>query len=173
MIKSILFYIAMQRPAKIIHENGTPYLERYYLFSIYKLRFYLHRFVASDPDRGLHNHPWRWAISFILLGEYLEILEGRYKIIRWFNFITGDKFHRVKLSHYLSGQEKEVWTLFIHPNNYSKDWGFMRPDAQGILKYIPWIPRHREAGNTKTEWEKTQPLGKTFKRDENKIAIVE
>lgn len=173
MVKKILFSIAMRCPAKIIHEEKKPYLERYFLFNFFGLRFYLHRFVASDPDRGLHSHPWPWAISFILISEYLEILEKKFRIIRWVNLIKGDTFHRVQLSKTMEGKEIEVWTLFIHPNNYFKDWGFMRPDEDGNIKYFPWVSRNRKNGEKETEWEKTAPLGKEFLRDENKIAIVE
>lgn len=32
---------------------------------------YVHRFLRSDDDRALHDHPWPW-MSILLDGEYLE-----------------------------------------------------------------------------------------------------
>lgn len=61
--------------------DGEPYLERYFLTQFPKWRWlgkwaggiiYLHRFVDNDPDRGLHDHPWGVAYSFILSGQYVE-----------------------------------------------------------------------------------------------------
>src|SRR5699024_2961405 len=34
---------------------------------------YLHRFLRSDDDRALHDHPWPWA-TLILDGTYIEHL---------------------------------------------------------------------------------------------------
>ena len=58
-------------PVRIINDNG-PYLERYYLFSFLGYTFYLHKFVNSDPDRGLHDHPWYKSFSIVLSGSYIE-----------------------------------------------------------------------------------------------------
>lgn len=178
-MRKILFKIAMGRPCKVIHDKREPYLERYFLFNFFGLRFYLHRFVASDPDRGLHDHPWPWAISFILVGKYLEILRGRTRIVKWFNFITGDRFHRVILE-----ENQEVWSLFIHPNSDVKEWGFLRiPDYADYEKcpcdlgdsklYIPWKPREWKVGDKKVDWEKVAKKGKEFKRDSRGIIIIE
>lgn len=34
---------------------------------------YIHRFLRSDDDRALHDHPWPWA-TLLLDGQYLEHL---------------------------------------------------------------------------------------------------
>ena len=59
-------------PDFIIGPVENPYLFRWYL--IPKNRFfniYLHKFLRSDDDRALHDHPW-WSIGMILEGEYME-----------------------------------------------------------------------------------------------------
>lgn len=66
-----LFRITGNLPLRIISDDGRPYLERYYLGQLAGRCFYIHRFVGSDPHRGLHDHPWR-AVSFVLWGEYGE-----------------------------------------------------------------------------------------------------
>ena len=62
----LLLWLTGFLPCRIISEGDQPYLERYYLMTLFGWRFYIHRFVASDPDRGLHDHPWPKAYSIIL-----------------------------------------------------------------------------------------------------------
>src|SRR5437660_2113436 len=93
MIRRLLLAYSAGRPCKIICEADRPYLERYFVCALFGIRFYLHRFVGSDPDRGLHDHPWRWAMSFILRGWYYEATRSGTRAVRWFNFLTGDTFH--------------------------------------------------------------------------------
>lgn len=61
-------------PDVIIGELDNPYLYRWWI--IPKNRFfniYLHRFLRSDDDRALHDHPW-WSLGVILHGAYNEVL---------------------------------------------------------------------------------------------------
>ena len=69
MKKKFLWWLTGYLPYKLIQEGERPYLERYYLFTILGWRFYIHRFVDSDPGRGLHDHPWRRAVTFVLDGR--------------------------------------------------------------------------------------------------------
>ena len=90
----------------------------------------LHRFVASDPGRGLHNHPWKHALSLLLCGSYRETrmlradsnhaLQHRELRPGRLNFISGDVFHRINLP-----QGSERWSLFVHAPKAS-DWGFIQ-----------------------------------------------
>lgn len=124
MIRSFLFWLTSKLPARSIEgPRGEPYLERYFLFELFGLGAYIHRFVASDPDRGLHDHPWGRSLSWILVGSYLEIRpEGSYMRKRWrFNLIRGTDFHRV----ILRPPHEDVWTLFLHGRR-TKGWGFLR-----------------------------------------------
>lgn len=140
-LENILSKIASNRPVRPINgPNGEPYLKRYYLFRIpiLDITFYLHHFVDSDPDRGLHDHPWGWACSLILSGFYTElkavdierkefslILVSRYQ---WrLNFLRGDDWHRVILAEQY-GKPLDCWTLFIHGPRI-KGWGFMQTEA--------------------------------------------
>lgn len=97
----------------------------------FPFQLYLHKFHRGDDDLALHNHPWKWAISFILAGGYKEerrIEEKRmlYKVHRVvysfveplsFNFLRGNDFHRVELL------EKDAWTLFLVGPRV-QGWGF-------------------------------------------------
>lgn len=148
-----LFWLTARRPAREIRgERGEPYLERYYLFSVFGWRAYLHRFRTSDPDRGLHDHPWDFSISLVLAGGYRELRTYSYRILRpgSINVIRGHDYHRILLD-----PGREAWTLFVHGPRV-KGWGFRRngeytPFAQTADDY----PSH--------EWWKTAPRGRDLR----------
>lgn len=73
-----------------IGELASPYMQRWHIIRKEKLldvsfsthlesvkvpfvveNAYVHRFLRSDDDRALHDHPWPW-MSILLDGEYLE-----------------------------------------------------------------------------------------------------
>jgi hypothetical protein len=154
LLNKLLYRITSHLPCRIISDGTRKYLERYYLFTLFGVRFYIHRFVGSDPDRGLHDHPWRWAGSLILSGWYWE--ETRYgtHAVRWLNGLVGDTFHRVILPDGIS----EVWTLFFHRADKSKKWGFMREKGQLGIVYEVYKYRGNELGKD-GEWWKVAPKG--------------
>ena len=146
--RKALYVVAGHLPLRIISEGTRPYLERYYLCTIFGARCYLHRFVGDDPARGLHDHPWPWAYSLIIAGEYIEVRRDGARRVRWFNSLRGDTFHRVRLPQH-SGTHRETfsyantdrlfedsrfattnqtpcWSLFIHEAKANKPWGFWR-----------------------------------------------
>lgn len=128
---SALHWLTGFLPCRLINDGDRPYLERYYVASVFGVRFYLHRFVDSDPGRGLHDHPWNWAVSLILAGAYREqrmagfSAEERLRVVERvvsagsLNLIKGDSFHRVNLD-----TGRAAWSLFIH-GPYAKGWGFL------------------------------------------------
>lgn len=123
MIKTFLFWLTSKLPAREINgEHDEPYLDRYFLFRLLGLQAYIHRFLASDPDRGLHDHPWGWSLSLVLVGGYREIRKsGERRLKPWrFNLIRGTDFHRILLD-----EGEEAWTLFLHGRR-TKGWGFLR-----------------------------------------------
>lgn len=174
MINRLLYWIAGHRPCRIISDDGRPYLERYYLFTLLGVRFYLHRFVGSDPARGLHDHPWPWAGSIVLSGWYWEELRGTEqhavtralaelhgttgivrRRVRWFNWLTGDSFHRVVLPD----GDRPCWTLFFHRAAYTKPWGFLRTISDEHVKI--WVPHNHPKDGTGAPgaWWNQVPIG--------------
>jgi len=127
-----LYRISAYLRCRVINgPDEQPYLERYHLLRLpFGYRVYLHRFVASDPGRGLHNHPWRHALSLLLCGTYQETrmlkadasnaLQHRRLHAGHFNFITGDVYHRINIA-----PGAECWSLFMHAPK-TRDWGFIR-----------------------------------------------
>lgn len=132
MMSLLLFKLSAFCRCRIINgPDDKPYLERYHLLRLpFGYQVYLHRFVASDPGRGLHNHPWQHAISWVLSGTYEEIrmrgalqdnqLQSRRLEAGSFNLIGGQVFHRINIQ-----PGRECWSLFIHGPR-AKDWGFLR-----------------------------------------------
>lgn len=129
-LNRMLYALSARLPCRIIADGGVPYLERYYLTTICGVRFYLHRFVGSDPDRGLHDHPWPWAASIVLSGSYIELKRTGLHQVKWMNLIGGDTFHRIIV-------EKPCWTLFFHRSKCVKPWGFLRGTENTQLAWIP------------------------------------
>ncbi len=127
----ILFKLSAYLRCRVIRgPNQEPYLERYHLLRLpFGIHVYLHRFVASDPGRALHNHPWRHAMSLVLSGQYHETRLGdrkqNHQLIKRvvaagdFNLISGRTYHRINLA---PGQQ--AWTLFIHSASH-RSWGFL------------------------------------------------
>lgn len=150
----------MQHPRIIKDRNGiSSYLSRWYFVGAPKMPdgswpfdengapregacwpnktwgLYLHRFHRSDDELELHNHPWRWAVSLVLVGGYFEerrLEDDTVKLRRiwpWtINIIRANDFHRVDLV------ESDAWTLFL-VGPKSQGWGFWSRDSR---KFWPW-----------------------------------
>lgn len=123
------------RPDFIIGGVRSPYLLRWYLIPRNPVfNVYLHKFMRSDDDRALHDHPWPNA-SFLLLGSYIEhrilaggvhsrrVLRAGQWRIRWLGRVA----HRIEL------YDGPCWTLFITGPRYRK-WGFHCAEKG----WIPW-----------------------------------
>lgn len=158
IMNRLLYKLSNTLPCKIISDTDEPYLERYYLTTLFGVRIYLHRFVGSDPDRGLHDHPWAWGASLILSGWYMEESRSGTRKVQWFNAFTGDFFHRVVIPE---GGPKEVWTLFAHRAGDVKAWGFMRQvgGAAQDTAFI-WSRYIYPDRVKKLQWWRAAPLGK-------------
>jgi len=172
VLDSLLVRFTNHLPCRIIDgEQGEPYLERYYLFGLLGWHAYLHRFVDSDPDRGLHDHPWGRALSLVLTGGYDELrfarhpadptrdagfaerpLRHRYIRPGRLNRLRGTDFHRVVLR-----EGRPAWTLFLHGPRV-KGWGFLRSGS--------FRPMARDAGEFRhRDWWRTAPKGRTVRAE--------
>jgi hypothetical protein len=51
--------IAGSRPPDFVIGGDSPYMLRWWIIPRNKFfNIYLHRFLRSDDDRALHDHPW-------------------------------------------------------------------------------------------------------------------
>ncbi len=170
MMRRFLIWLSARLPVRVIKHQGEPYLERYYLATLFGYwRVYLHRFVDSDPD-GLHSHPWRYGFTVILVGWYLERRRFGQRVVRWLGIVNGDTFHRVIKPH-----GPDVWTLFIHSPRVM-NWGFLRRRAVFSFGCMPGKVRREEYGPYRYEevgddcptrhgdWWKKAPKGRDLRR---------
>ncbi len=130
MIARALYTLTARLPCRLINLDGRRYLERYWVGRLFGWTFYLHRFVAGDDERDVHDHPWHRAVSVILCGGYTEerLLAfcpdhgwlSDYHRLRAgsVNIIGSRDFHRV------TQPRPETWTLFCHGPRV-KSWGFL------------------------------------------------
>lgn len=116
--------------------GGTDYLIRRYLVPRNRyLNVYLHRFLGSDDDRALHDHPWT-SVSMVLKGRLIEHLPGgeRRVIGRGdFSYREPTFQHRIELP-----EGETALTLFI-TGPVVRKWGFVCPGG--------WIASERYDSN--------------------------
>lgn len=154
MLNKFLFWFTGRLPCRLIQLDSGPYLERYYLgqWKWLKVIFYLHRYVSSDSERHVHNHPWEWGGSLILAGSYIEerVIDicphandagcwTKYRKVRWFNRVNCNTFHRVH------NAKSGTWSLFFHGarpriGGREKGWGFL--SAVGIDMSADYVAEH-------------------------------
>ena len=117
-----------------IAEDDAIFLYRWWIVKRakakrFRFNIYLHRFVRSDEDRALHDHPW-WSISILLKGLIWEIYQDQqgnhsanYNIRRFIPlFRPATHAHRIIL------ESKDAWTLFITGPKI-REWGFWCPQG--------------------------------------------
>ena len=95
------------------------YLHRWYIIPKNKFfNIYLHKFLKSDDDRALHDHPW-FSLSFLLKGE---IREHQYANVRYIPRFW-PIFRSAKFAHRIEVIKGPVMTLFI-TGPWMRIWGF-------------------------------------------------
>lgn len=148
MIRKLCEWLAKRLPSFTIPTpDGKPYLTRYYLFGADRAfgNIFLHHFHSSDLDVApsgeyyLHNHPWPWSFSIILVNGYNEWrrrhadsadLKLKTYTPGMINFITDKDFHRVVLCH------EDAWSFFFTGwRSKNRSWGFWDPFTK---EYLDW-----------------------------------
>lgn len=131
-------------PDKIIGEDHDPYLLRWHLIPRNKFfNIYLHKFMRSDDDRALHDHPWSWNISLLIKGAYIEhMLENvkTYgKVVRnFFNPGVADKDFRT------TTKTRRAWRPVFRRGT--------TPHRIELFKKNTWIPLENIATGRHEEW---------------------
>lgn len=86
---------------------------------------YLHKFLRSDDDRALHDHPWL-NVSYLLHGEYVEYSIHAGGVQAAVRYVAGQmKFRRAKTAHRIA-IDKPCWSLLI-TGPVIREWGFHCP----------------------------------------------
>ena len=130
MISDKIINHYLKRPPNFIvgDDPNEPYLLRWYV--IPRNRFfniYLHKFLHSDDDRALHDHPWS-NMSILLKGSYTEHTIAAGGINHRIIYKAGDYKIRLsgKYTHRIELHDGVCWTLFITGPRY-REWGFHCP----------------------------------------------
>lgn len=142
-------------PDFIIGPAEKPYLLRWWIIPRNRwFNIYLHKFLRSDDDRALHDHPWA-SCSIILNGGYFEHTPNR---MFWRNQ-GGVYFRRATAAHLVeldidwrkqipgSGiyPLKPVWTLFITGPKV-REWGFHCPKGWRHWREFYGVPEGEAHG---------------------------
>lgn len=166
MINRFLLWLTSTMPAKAIDLDGKYYIERYLAkrFKRWNVEIVLHRYLGSDGDRAVHDHPWRLSIGIPITGGYTDerVLgfepnngwkSKMVKIRPWrWNFISALRYHRIAYV------EPGTWTLFITIKEF-KGWGFAHHNPQeGTVT----LTQHQ--GRFAHDWDKTAPVGWLFRK---------
>jgi hypothetical protein len=126
----IINKVTRRAPDFIIGGADDPYLLRWFVIPRNRIfNIYLHKFIRSDDDRALHDHPWT-NLSILLRGCYVEhtIASGGCNVAikrvagEWKLRLLGTFAHRLELV------DGPCWTLFITGPRY-RAWGFHCPDS--------------------------------------------
>jgi hypothetical protein len=138
----------------IVNCEREPYLHRWYLLRTKRVAIFIHRFIRSDEDRALHDHPWDFLVIPIWRG-YIEHNErpcdcwhctcqnpsgprphfNRANQTRVLPFVhtrfrRGTYRHRVEL---IGG--KPSWSIFVRFKEW-RTWGFWLPT--GFIQWNQW-----------------------------------
>lgn len=133
-----LLKLAERLPARHLYGKSGLYLSRYTVAKLGLVRVYLHEIHRGDEDPELHNHPWRFALAWILSGGYTE---ERRKVEGWectvpsrafrpghLNLIGPDTYHRI------DAVLPSTWTLFVVGPRV-QDWSFWHRRTGAVT---PW-----------------------------------
>lgn len=162
-------------PDLIIGDPAHPYLLRWHVIPKNPFfNIYLHKFLRSDDDRALHDHPWA-SCSIILKGGYCEFLPNNRvarREPRDFIFRRASQAHRVVLyrgfvplippkvaRQFMTPDLADriinpvqvcvnipAWTLFI-TGPKTREWGFHCPKGWKHWRDFIGLPTGEPKGN--------------------------
>lgn len=137
---------ARRPPDVVIGAPRDPYMLRWHILPRNPIcNVYLHRFLKSDDERALHDHPW-WNVSYLLDGEYTEhtIPAGGVHVRKIYK--AGDlKFRGASAAHRIELHAGPCWTLFITGPRFRR-WGFHCPNGWRHWKEFVQPERPGEIG---------------------------
>jgi hypothetical protein len=114
----------MRAPDHIIGGADDPYLLRWWMIPRNRVfNIYLHKFLRSDDDRALHDHPWP-SVSIILRGGYREHFHGGFADRRPGAVV----FRRATTAHRVELRNGPAWSLFVTGPRI-RSWGFHCPQG--------------------------------------------
>lgn len=136
---------------EIVNCDRDVYLHRWYVLRTFWITIFIHKFVRSDEDRALHDHPWNFLVIPVWRG-YIEHSKKRCDCWRcncsnpscpslhpWHESetrvypIISTRYRKAEYRHRVElVQGKPSWSIFIHFRK-RRDWGFWMPEG-----WIQW-----------------------------------
>lgn len=135
LVDRFLERVQRRAPDFIIGGAEDPYMLRWWIIPRNKIfNIYLHKFLRSDDDRALHDHPW-CNVSILLRGRYVEHTiaaggVGKACVRRaggWPRLRSPWTAHRVEVF-----PGTTCWSLFI-TGPVLREWGF-----HCVRGWVPW-----------------------------------
>lgn len=120
-----LWTLLRGRPHSIMPSASDPYLLRWFLLPRNKVvNVYLHKWMHSDDDRAMHDHPW-WFLSLILKGNYTEVTpEGAFKRrAGTIAYRPATWRHQVELEKDEEEKFATAWSVIV-TGPVKRNWGF-------------------------------------------------
>jgi hypothetical protein len=143
-------------PDEFIGGTDNPYMIRWILWprrrsqgESYRWAVYIHKFLRSDAERDLHDHPFNFW-SFVMSGMYCEIhshprslFDKRFGIRKRFTcaYRPAVFSHRILIS-------KPCWTFVVRGPKI-REWGFWTIDG--------WVHNEEYANDRRTREESAGP----------------
>ena len=185
-MNKLLLFISDYLRVFVMYAKNRPYVERYRIGKAFVRTWYLHRFMTSDPEDKLHDHPWTSAWCFVLCGYYIE--ERLKKLspsvgiytesarVNWFNYLGPITFHRIIFA------SENTWTListgpdevlgniidFERSEKARKSWGFItshRESPPGEAPYAWRFDYWQPFGGERVEdFPKGAPTGREYRK---------
>ena len=149
--------------------DGSIYMHRWFIFRTNPVAIFVHKFVRSDFERAIHDHPWSFLVIPLWRG-YIEHSEGRCGWCRSYTSecicgewgipgktgpaipnsrrvypLLGIRFrraefrHRVELFTNAKGEQLPSWSIFIRFRK-RRLWGFWFPT--GWQEAMEWWQQH-------------------------------
>lgn len=155
----------------IINCEREPYLLRWYVLRTKRFSLFIHKFVRSDEDRALHDHPWAFLVIPIWRGyvehsdreqtlrervlrmnEWVETKEGmdslrkrrdfRPAVVRRVWPLISAKYRPAQYRHRVELiNGKPSWSIFFHFTK-TREWGFY--PAEGFVQWNKWWQKNCE-----------------------------
>jgi hypothetical protein len=131
LIDKLIAWAEAREPSIYIGGPADPYLIRWTLLPRNPIfNVYLHKFMRSDDDRALHDHPW-CSMSVLIRGRYREHTIAKGGIHKRREYGTGSVIFRLGGNAHRVEVDEPVWTLFFIGPRY-RDWGFHCPEQGWI-----------------------------------------
>lgn len=121
----------------IVNCDRDPYLHRWYVFQSDRVALFVHKFVRSDEDRALHDHPWSFLVIPVWRGYIEHNDRGRVRVLPLLGIRLRPATyrHRVELLSDKTGAPLPSWSIFFRFRRV-RDWGFW--PKEGFTLWNKW-----------------------------------